>query len=439
MKFIANPVEKICGEIEVPGDKSISHRVVIFGAIAAGITTAEGFLEGEDAISTINAFRSMGINIIGPENGKIIVEGKGISGLSPASNLIDCGNSGTTMRLLTGLLSAQKFSSALIGDHTLMKRPMRRVSEPLIEMGAKITLEKNGCAPININPSDNLQGINFPMKIASAQVKSAVLIAGLFAKGGTTVIEPAPTRDHSERMLSKMGANLKINAKQITIEQLKAKELTPLQIIVPGDFSSATFWLVACSIAKEGSEVLLKNVGINPTRNGALEILKLMGANITIINPHDVGGEPVADLLVKSAPLNGINIPQKLVSLAIDEFPVLFIAASWAQGITKLTGAEELRVKESDRLASMAAGLQIIGVNHELLDDGIIIEGNAGVKFEGGEIQTNGDHRIAMSFAVAALCANAPIIINDSDNVATSYPTFVDDCQKIGMDVKVIA
>lgn len=437
MKYIVNPVRTLIGQVQVPGDKSISHRTIIFGAIANGVSTADGFLEGEDAISTINAFREMGIKVEGPTNARVKIFGKGLYGLSAPQKYLDCGNSGTTMRLLSGLLSGQNFSSILIGDATLMRRPMRRVVEPLTQMGANISVEQNGNAPIKIFPTSNLDGIIYPMKIASAQVKSSLILSALYAKGKTTITEPAITRDHSERMLSQMGANITVDGLCVIVNPNKNLQLSPLNIQVPGDFSSAAFWMVAGSIAdcKSTGETKINNVGMNPTRNGAITILQKMGANITALNHRNIGGEPVADLLIKPTKLKGINIPKSLVSLSIDEFPILFIAAAAAQGITKLTGAHELRVKESDRLASMANGLQVLGINHELLDDGIIIEGNDGKLWNGGEINSNGDHRIAMSFAVASLGASEPIIINDCQNVATSYPNFVEDAKKLGLDI----
>lgn len=442
INYCVSPSRRLQGQILVPGDKSISHRTIMLGALAEGETHAEGFLEGADALSTIAAFRAMGVTIKGPHFGKISIQGVGLKGLQAPSQFLDCGNSGTTMRLMSGLLVGQSFSSILMGDETLMRRPMRRVVEPLTSMGADIHAEPNGCAPLRIGPSSSLKGIRYAMKQASAQVKSALLMAGLYAEGETTVIESDITRDHTERMLTRMGADIRTQGKEITVKPLMNKVLQPLTLMIPGDFSSATFWLVAGSIAPDPqSNILLQNVGMNPSRNGAINILQLMGANIEIINPRIAGGEPVADLRVRPAPLKGIRIPEKLVSLSIDEFPALFIAAASADGMTKLTGAEELRVKESDRLKSMADGLAKIGINHELLDDGIIIEGQdtwqgTSTIANGGGIVTHGDHRIAMSFAIASLRANEDIHIRDCLNVTTSYPTFVEHALQLGLNIR---
>ena len=448
INYCVTPTDFVQGQLQVPGDKSISHRAIMFGAIAEGKTEVEGFLEGADALSTIAAFRAMGVNIEGPNQGRLCVHGVGMHGLREAAQFLDCGNSGTMMRLIAGLLVGQRFPSVLLGDESLMRRPMRRIVEPLASMGADISVEPNGCAPIRITPAKHLRGIAHTMKAASAQVKSALLLAGLYAEGETTVVESAITRDHTERMLASMGADLKCAspslAREISIKSSAEKALRPLNLHIPGDFSSATFWLVAGSIAPNlQSEILLTHVGMNPSRNGAIAILQMMGADIQLLNPREVGGEPVADLHVRPALLQGIRIPEKLVSLAIDEFPALFIAASAANGITKLTGAAELRVKESDRLKSMADGLAQIGINHELLDDGIIIEGQDQWQgstsiAEGGGIVTNADHRIAMSFAVAALRARAPIYIRDCANVATSYPNFVAQANQLGLALSAV-
>lgn len=447
--YLVAPTSRLNGEILPPGDKSISHRTVMLGALAQGTTEAEGFLEGADALSTINAFRAMGVAIRGPEKGRLSIDGIGLHALREPPSVIDCGNSGTTMRLMSGILCGQKFNSTLIGDATLMRRPMRRVVEPLSQMGAKIRAEPNGCAPLRIEGGGPLNGIKFSMPQASAQVKSALLLAGLYAQGDTTLIEPETTRDHTERMLSRMG--VKINTTALP-QGARAITLTPppqpliaQNIRIPADFSSATFWLVAGSIARDAqSEIVLRHVGMNPSRNGAVDLLKRMGARIDLFNLREEGGEPVADLRVRPAALRGIRIPKEMVSLSIDEFPILFIAASCAEGQTKLTGASELRVKESDRLASMAKGLEQLGINHELLPDGIVIEGqetwNGTAEAEragiGKGILTYGDHRIAMSFAIAALRARSAIKILDCDNVGTSYPTFVAHAQKIGLSVQ---
>ena len=437
MKYHIEPVDHLHGEIKIPGDKSISHRSVMLGSIAIGESCIDDILESEDVKATINAFKSLGVKINGPKNGRIIIKGNGIQGFTPPNLSIDCGNSGTSIRLLTGILSAQNFSSILIGDRSLMKRPMQRIADPLTKMNAKISLGINGCPPIKIEPTNsnrNLIGINYELPIASAQVKSAIILAALYAKNRTIITEPSNSRDHTERMLSSLGADIKCKSNKIIINPLNKNKLKTLEISIPGDFSSAAFWIVAATIARKG-EVLLKNVGINPTRIAALGILEKMGAKLNLINKKIISGEPVADIKIKSAKLQGITIPAKLVSIAIDEFPILFIAASAAKGITKLTNAQELRNKESDRLASMSAGLKTLGIKHKLMPDGIIIEGNGDNDWNGGEIDSFSDHRIAMSFAVAAIRARKSICINNCQNVKTSYPNFVADARELGLNV----
>ena len=427
--FLANPGGKLSGRIRVPGDKSISHRSIMLGSLAEGTTHVEGFLEGEDALATIQAFRDMGVVIEGPHHGRVTVHGVGLHGLKAPVGPLYMGNSGTSMRLLSGLLAAQPFDTTLTGDPSLSKRPMNRVAKPLREMGAVIETGPEGRPPLMIKGGQRLTGMDYEMPMASAQVKSCLLLAGLYAAGRTSVTEPAPTRDHTERMLRGFGYPVTVDGSTASVES--GHKLTATHIEVPADISSAAFFLVAGSIA-EDSELVLEHVGINPTRTGVIDILKLMGGDITLENQREVGGEIVADIRVRSAKLKGIDIPEDLVPLAIDEFPVLFVAASVAEGRTVLRGAEELRVKESDRIQVMADGLIALGVKAEPTPDGIIIEGGS---IGGGEVWAHGDHRIAMSFSVASLRATAPIRIHDCANVATSFPNFLALSAQVGIRV----
>jgi 3-phosphoshikimate 1-carboxyvinyltransferase len=430
MEFRLSPGGTITGELRVPGDKSISHRSVMLGAIAEGDTEVSGFLQGEDALATVAAFRAMGVEIDGPRGGALRVRGVGRDGLQGCDAPLDMGNAGTAMRLMAGLLAGQSFDSTLVGDASLMQRPMARVTDPLALMGAKIHSGEGGRPPLHIHGGQRLSGIHYDLPMASAQVKSCLLLAGLYADGDTSVTEPAPTRDHTERMLKAFGADVRRGADGV-ISLHPGSALRACAIDVPADISSAAFFLVAATIAP-GSELLLTHVGVNPTRTGVLDILELMGADITRLNPREVGGEPVADLLVRHAPLTGIDIPEHLVPLAIDEFPVLFIAAASAAGRTVLRGARELRVKESDRIASMAEGLTTLGVQNEVLDDGLIIEGG---DYGGGTIRTFHDHRIAMAFAIAALRAGGELRILDCDHVATSFPHFDALARGVGLQI----
>lgn len=418
-------------QLRVPGDKSISHRAVMLGAIADGTTQVSGFLEGADALSTMHAFRALGVRIEGPVQGKLRIEGVGLHGLQPSAAPLDCGNAGTAMRLMMGLLAGQRFASSLIGDASLSRRPMRRVADPLALMGAQVHTT-DGRPPIRITPGAGLRGIDFALPVASAQVKSALLLAGLYAQGTTRVTEPAPTRDHTERMLGGFGVQVEVDGPRRAVKGGQA--LHACAIEVPGDISSAAFFLVAASIVP-GSDLLLEHVGINPTRTGVIAILRHMGADITLENPREVGGEPVADLRVRAAALHGIEVPEELVALAIDEFPVLFVAACCAQGRTIVRGAQELRVKESDRIAAMEAGLRACGAQVQATSDGMIIDGHSGQRFAGAQIDARGDHRIAMAFTVAAQRATAPLEILDTANVATSFPNFVALAQACGMRV----
>ena len=429
--FLAKPGSSLSGRIRVPGDKSISHRSIMLGSLAEGTTEVEGFLEGEDALATLQAFRDMGVVIEGPHHGRVTIHGVGLHGLRAPAGPLYMGNSGTSMRLLSGLLAAQPFDTTLTGDASLSKRPMNRVAKPLREMGAVIETGPEGRPPLTIKGGQRLTGMAYEMPMASAQVKSCLLLAGLSAAGSTSVTEPAPTRDHTERMLRGFGYPVSVEGSTASVES--GHKLSATRIEVPADISSAAFFLVAASIA-EGSELVLEHVGINPTRTGVIDILKLMGGDITLENQREVGGEPVADIRVRAAKLKGIDIPEDLVPLAIDEFPVLFVAAACAEGRTVLRGAEELRVKESDRIQVMADGLIALGVKAEPTPDGIIIEGGA---IGGGEVWAHGDHRIAMSFSVASLRASAPIRIHDCANVATSFPNFLALAAEVGINVAV--
>ena len=430
MKFKVESGGSLQGAIRVPGDKSMSHRTLMLGALAEGTTIATGFLAGHDALCTVQAFKDMGVTVRGPQNGRIEIDGVGMQGLQKPDNVLDMGNSGTSIRLLSGLLAAQRFDSTMTGDISLQKRPMGRVTDPLKLMGAAIG-SQDGRPPLVIKGGQTLNGIHYEMPVASAQVKSCVLLAGLFAEGRTSVTEPAPTRDHTERMLRGFGYEVERENDVISVEG--GGRLTAATFDIPADISSAAFFLVAASIAP-GSDLTLEHVGMNPTRSGVITILTLMGADIEVLNEREVGGEPVADLRVRSSALVGIEIPEDLVPLAIDEFPVLFVAAACATGRTVLCGAEELRVKESDRIASMADGLSRLGIENEVLDDGIVIVGGS---LKGGEVDTYNDHRIAMSFAVAALRASGTIYINDCDHVATSFPGFADLAASVGLKVSV--
>lgn len=439
--YILQPAGSIGGDLRVPGDKSISHRALLLGSVAEGATEVRGFLESEDCLATMKAMRAMGVRIEHSSPGELCVHGVGLHGLERPGRALDLGNSGTAMRLMAGLLSGQAFDSELIGDASLMQRPMERVAAPLRLMGARIATEQ-GHPPLRISAGAALQGIHYRLPVASAQVKSALLLAGLYARGATTLIEPGITRDHTERMLQSFGCPLE--AAHGTIQLMPVERLTGRALEVPGDFSSAAFFMVAGSIGT-GAGLRLRDVGINPTRTGLLDILGLMGADLRLVNHRSAGAEPMADIEVRPAPLRGIHVPEHLVPLAIDEFPALFIAAACAQGQTLVTGAEELRVKESDRIAVMAQGLLRLGVDCEVLPDGIRIEGRASAAssgeamFAGGAIDSHGDHRVAMSFAIASLRANATIRIDDVANVATSFPDFPALATAAGLQLQVVA
>ena len=429
--YIVSPGGNACGDLRVPGDKSISHRSIMFGSLAEGMTEVTGFLEGEDSLATLKAFRDMGVDIEGPNEGRVVIHGVGINGLKDPQKPLYLGNSGTSMRLLAGILAGQSFDVELQGDKSLSGRPMGRVAKPLREMGAVIESD-NETPPLLIKGGQRLNPISYEMPVASAQVKSCLLLAGLYASGETSVTEPAPTRDHTERMLRGFGYKLHSEGGKISVRG--GGHLQATRIDVPADISSAAFFMVAAAIVP-GSDITLRHVGINPTRIGVINILRQMGTTIELSNELEVGGEPVADIRVRYGPLVGIEIPESQVPLAIDEFPVLFVAAACAEGTTVLSGAEELRVKESDRIQSMADGLVTLGIDAQATADGIRIEGG---KIGSGEVQSFDDHRIAMAFAIAGLKASGPIRIKQANNVATSFPTFVSLAQEIGLDISVV-
>lgn len=426
--FLSKPVASINGCISVPGDKSISHRAIIFGAIAQGITVVTGFLDGEDCIATLNAFKSMGVRIDEPENQKIVIHGVGKYGLKKPATEVNCGNSGTSMRLLAGLLAAQSFDSKLTGDESLLTRPMGRICKPLTMMGAEINTF-DGKPPITITGGKQLSGIDYVLPQASAQVKSCLILAGIYAKNTTRITETSVSRDHTERMLA--AFNYPVIKEANTLIVKAQSECKATEINVPGDISSAAFFIVAASIIP-GSNIKITDVGINPTRTGILHILQAMGANIRIMNKRTFGEEPVADLEIQYAPLKGITIDSAMVPLAIDEFPIIFVAAANAKGETVVRNAKELRVKETDRIAAMVDGLQELGIKAQALADGVIINGG---NMTGGTVDSRGDHRIAMSFAIAGAVANKPVVINNCDNIATSFPDFLNVAKTLNLAI----
>ncbi|HAS87440.1 MAG TPA: 3-phosphoshikimate 1-carboxyvinyltransferase [Candidatus Competibacteraceae bacterium] len=430
LNFVVEPGGALRGRLRVPGDKSISHRAIMLGALADGATTISGFLEGEDCLATLRAFRAMGVRIEGPESGQVTVHGVGLHGLHPPTEVLDMGNSGTSMRLMAGILAGQTFDTTLMGDASLMRRPMGRVTAPLAQMGAQIDSAVQGTAPLRIHGGQRLIGIDYPLPVASAQVKSCLLLAGLYAQGVTRITEPAPTRDHTERMLEAFSYPLQRDNER-TVALAGGGRLLGAEIDVPADLSSAAFFLVGASIAP-GSDLVLEHVGLNLTRSGVIDILRLMGADIEVLEPRLAGTEPVADLRVRYAPLRGLRIPAAFAPLAIDELPALFVAAACAEGETVFAGAEELRVKESDRIQAMADGLTALGITAQPLPDGIIIQGG---DLAGGLIDSHGDHRIAMSFSVAALRAAGPIRVCDCANVNTSFPDFVSLSRSVGLAI----
>jgi len=425
------PNSSMKGDVLMPGDKSITHRALMMGSIATGNTKITGALMGADCLATLKAMEQLGVKIHVNHGGSLIsVEGVGLKGLKTPSSPLDLQNSGTSIRLLTGLLAGAGISAVLTGDESLQKRPMMRVVAPLRKMGSKITLTQEETPPIVLNHHEPLGGLTYELPVASAQVKSALLLAGLYASEDTFLIEPEPTRDHTERMLLTFGAHVVKKEKEIHLKPTPS--LKACDIEVPGDLSSAAFFMVGATLAKEG-EVFLRKVGMNPTRWGVIHILKQMGARIEILNERYLGSEPVADLKILPASLKGIHIAKEWVSLAIDEFPIIFIAAASAEGKTILEGGEELRVKESDRIATMARGLKTLGILVEESTSGVQITGGP---MKGGVIDSHGDHRVAMSFAMASLRAKEPIHIHHCKNIETSFPNFLEICETLGLSIR---
>ena len=424
-KYTVQPAKAVLGEIAVPGDKSISHRSIMLGSLATGTTTVRGLLRGEDNLATLRAFQAMGIET--RDDGELLeIKGKGLNGLAEPSDVVDCGNSGTSMRLLCGLLAAQRFFSVLTGDQYLRRRPMKRVIGPLGMMGAEIHGRAGGDkAPLAILGRP-LTGINYASPVASAQVKSALMLAGLYAEGETRVTEPSLSRDHSERMFRYFGADVTSFDGGVTVRG--GRELEGREIVVPGDISSAAFFIVAALIVP-GSELLIRGVGVNPTRTGILDIMTAMGGSIEFVDRRELSGEPVADLLVKSSALKGIEIGGDLVPRAIDEFPVIAVAAATASGRTVIRDAHELRVKETDRIAAVAANLRLAGASVEETEDGMVIDGVE--RLAGCAAESRGDHRIAMSMLVAGLAASGDISVDDTECIATSFPTFIPLLEKV--------
>lgn len=422
-----NPAKSVAGDITVPGDKSISHRSIMLGSIANGITTVRGFLRGDDNMSTIGAFRAMGVRI-DDESETVRIHGFGLRGLKEPSDIIDCGNSGTTIRLITGLLAGQSFFSVVTGDQYLRKRPMKRVVEPLSRMGAKILGRNSGSlAPLAIS-GGGLCPIDYESPVSSAQIKSSILLAGLYADGETSVREPSLSRDHSERMFKLFGASIDSSDRGVAVRG--GIELNAQEVAVPGDISSAAFFIVAALITP-GSEILIRDVGVNPTRTGVIDILREMGGKIELLELREVSGEPMADILVRHSTLKGINISGGVIPRAIDEFPAICVAAACAEGVTTIRNAKELRVKETDRIAAMAGNLRTLGVQVTECDDGMDIVGSD--RISGGEVDSFGDHRIAMSLSIAALVASSSITVKDTGCVATSFPNFFSLLEKVSV------
>jgi len=429
MHFTVNPSNVHDAAVAVPGDKSISHRALMLGSVANGISDISGFLAGEDCLATLTAMKAMGIRIdqTGPTD--IVVHGRGLRGLGRPENALDLGNSGTAMRLMAGLLSGQDFDSQLVGDESLSSRPMGRVITPLSAMGADIGSE-GGQPPLTVRGSRALTALDYEMPVASAQVKSAVLLAGMYADGVTSVIEPAVTRDHTERMLGAMGVEVRTSGHRISMQGGQA--LKSCSIRVPGDLSSAAFVILA-ALLSDNAEIVIESVGVNPTRTGVIDILQAMGADISLENPRLLSQEPVADLRVRSSAMQGGVVDPGLVSRAIDEFPVLFVAAAAAHGTTRFSGIGELRVKESDRIAAMSAGLRSLGIEVDEFDDGAVVHGG---QFSGGDVESFGDHRIAMSLAVAAGSASGPVVVRDTAAVETSFPGFTALMASLGLNIE---
>jgi 3-phosphoshikimate 1-carboxyvinyltransferase len=438
--WIVGPGRPLTGQIRVPGDKSISHRAIMLASLADGVSRIDGFLEGEDTRATAAVFQALGVRIEAPSPQSRIVHGVGLHGLRASAEALDCGNAGTGMRLLTGVLAGQAFDSVLIGDESLSKRPMRRVIDPLTQMGARIESETGGVPPLRIRGGQHLHGIDYALPVASAQVKSAILLAGLYAEGETIVREPHPTRDYTERMLAAFGWSIEYSPGFARVRggASGTHTLRACDVRVPADFSSAAFFLVAASVIP-GSELTLEAVGINPRRTGLLHALRAMGAEIIESNTREEGGEPVADLRVRYAKLHGVDVPEALVPDMIDEFPALFVAAACAEGVTRISGAAELRVKESDRLAAMSSGLRALGIRVDETDDGATIHGGAFAVRESEaplRIDSRGDHRIAMSLAIAGQCCKREFEIADVANVSTSFPGFDALARSVGYSLR---
>jgi len=431
MDFISRPVGALHGTAAVPGDKSISHRALMLGAVATGATRIQGFLDGADTNATLNALRAMGVTVDRAGAHDLTVHGRGLHGLSAPAAPLDLGNSGTSARLLAGLLAGQAFASELVGDASLMQRPMRRVVDPLRQMGADIECSPGGTLPLRIHGGRRLHGIDYVLPVASAQLKSALLLAGLYAEGSTILTEPGRSRDHTERMLADFGCPVHREGGRI---RLQAVPLRGHPVAVPGDISSAAFLILAACLVP-GADIRLENVGINPTRSAVLTILGDMGADISVRERASGQSEPAADIHVRHAPLHGIAIPEELVPVAIDEFPAILVAAAAAQGRTVLSGAAELRVKESDRIAAMASGLSALGIDVETRADGMRVTGG---RLQGGTVDSYSDHRIAMAFAVAGAAADAPVRVRDCINVNTSFPGFVECTRRIGLNIEAV-
>ena len=429
MDFRVTPSRLHDATITVPGDKSISHRALMLGSIAEGRTDVSGFLSGEDCLATAAAMRALGVTIEQPDATSLLIQGVGRDGLQAPDQDIDLGNSGTAMRLMAGLLAGQRFSCTLTGDESLTGRPMGRIIKPLTLMGAAIESDCDGTPPLQLSGGLKLHAIDYDLPIASAQVKSALLLAGLYAEGRTSVTEPAVTRDHTERMLASMGADLSVENGTVSI--VGGQDLRGCTVEVPGDLSSATFIILATLLSQD-ADILIENVGINPTRTGVIDILKGMGADLALENRRSLGQEPVADLRVRASQLQGGPVDPALVPLAIDEFPALFVAAAAAKGKTSFSGLEELRVKESDRISAMADGLRRLGIQVEETPDGAAVHGG---RFTGGEVESYHDHRVAMSLAIAGTIADGEVLVRGVDNVDTSFPGFMDLMNSLGAHI----
>ncbi len=416
------PAQKLVGDVLVDGDKSISHRAVMFASLASGASHIKGFLRGTDCVATTHVMQKLGVKIDWPYENELVVHGVGAHGLHAPTEVLDCDNSGTTIRLMAGILAGQSFTSILTGTDQIRRRPMGRVIQPLRQMGAVISAHQgNNLAPLQIGPNPKLHGISYQMDVASAQVKSCLLLAGLFADGDTTISEPGPARDHTERMLNAMGARIVTRGQTICVSPLTSS-LKPLEITVPGDISSAAFLLVAAAIVP-GSDVMIRHVGVNPTRTGIIDALRAMGAHIRVTNLHEIGGEPVADIHVLGSELHGATFAGDVVVRMIDELPVLAVAASHAKGLTTIRNAGELKVKETNRIDTTVRELRKMGATISATDDGFVVDGPG--KLHGGTVDSHGDHRLAMAMAIAGLHAQGNTTVTHSEVVKDSFPSFV--------------